>query len=83
MVLVVADDPRGKKKFGSEVTGPATIAILREALGVTIFGEVVTNSPAGGVRLSASREFNSLDHPWATDLEANTPEMPLAYGDIR
>ncbi len=94
MVLVVADDPRGKKKFGSEVTGPATIAILREALGVTRFGTAVTDSPAGGVRLSTSREFNGFDHPWATDSQVSpaafypderttTPDAEATDGDTR
>ena len=31
MVLVVADEPRGREKFGSRVTGGAAIAILRQA----------------------------------------------------
>ncbi|MDP6956819.1 MAG: penicillin-binding transpeptidase domain-containing protein [Planctomycetota bacterium] len=94
MVLVVADDPRGKKKFGSEVTGPATIAILREALGVTRFGEALTEASAAGVRLSASRQFNGLDHPWAgagqdtttaTYLHEQTlePDGALLHGDTR
>lgn len=32
MVLVVVDEPRGPKKYGSEVAGPAAAAILEEAL---------------------------------------------------
>ncbi|MFN0009443.1 MAG: penicillin-binding transpeptidase domain-containing protein [Planctomycetota bacterium] len=32
MVLVVADEPRGSKKYGSDVAGPAAAAILEEAL---------------------------------------------------
>jgi len=32
MVLVVADEPRGSKKYGSDVAGPAAGAILEEAL---------------------------------------------------
>lgn len=34
MVLVVADDPAGPERFGSRVTGPTTIAILRQAFGL-------------------------------------------------
>ncbi len=33
MVLVVADDAVGKERFGSRVTGPTTIALLRQAFG--------------------------------------------------
>ncbi|MEE2941601.1 MAG: penicillin-binding transpeptidase domain-containing protein [Planctomycetota bacterium] len=33
MVLVVADDPRGRERFGSRVSGPTAIAILRQAFG--------------------------------------------------
>jgi hypothetical protein len=33
LVLVVVDEPRGGKKFGAEVAGPAAIAVLEEALG--------------------------------------------------
>ena len=33
MVLVVADDAMGKERFGSRVTGPTAIAILRQAFG--------------------------------------------------
>ena len=32
LVLVVADEPRGGKRYGSEVAGPAAAAILEEAL---------------------------------------------------
>lgn len=32
MVLVVVDEPRGVKKYGSDVAGPAAAAILEEAL---------------------------------------------------
>lgn len=33
MVLIVADGPTGPERFGSKVTGPTTIAVLRQALG--------------------------------------------------
>ena len=38
LVLVVADEPRSKKKFGSDVAGPAAVRILVEALGLTQSG---------------------------------------------
>ncbi|MEM9382652.1 MAG: penicillin-binding transpeptidase domain-containing protein [Planctomycetota bacterium] len=34
MVLVVADDPTGPAHFGSKVTGPTAMAILRQAFGL-------------------------------------------------
>ena len=34
MVLVVADEPRGREKFGSRVTGGTALAILRQAFGL-------------------------------------------------
>jgi len=33
LVLVVVDEPRGGKKFGADVAGPAALAILEQALG--------------------------------------------------
>ena len=33
LVLVVVDEPRGGKKFGADVAGPAALAVLEEALG--------------------------------------------------
>ncbi|WP_419190358.1 penicillin-binding transpeptidase domain-containing protein [Saltatorellus ferox] len=33
MVLIVADDAMGKERFGSRVTGPTAIAVLRQAFG--------------------------------------------------
>jgi hypothetical protein len=39
LVLVVADEPRGKEKYGSKVAGPAAVSILREALGLTVMGQ--------------------------------------------
>ena len=38
LVLVVGDEPRGKHKYGSAVAGETAVAILKEALGVTIQG---------------------------------------------
>ena len=39
MVLVVADEPLGKSKYGSDVAGPTAMRILVEALGLTRDGE--------------------------------------------
>ncbi|MFT5287974.1 MAG: cell division protein FtsI/penicillin-binding protein 2 [Planctomycetota bacterium] len=48
MVMVVADEPRGKKKFGSDVAGSAAMRILVEALGMTRDGEDLTDSEFEG-----------------------------------
>jgi hypothetical protein len=48
MVLVVVDEPRKGKKFGADVAGPAAIAILKEALGLTRCGTRASElSPEG------------------------------------
>ncbi|MEO1699107.1 MAG: penicillin-binding transpeptidase domain-containing protein [Planctomycetota bacterium] len=35
MVLVVAEDPAGSERFGSRVSGPTAIAVLRQAFGLS------------------------------------------------
>ena len=69
MVLVVADEPRGKQKFGSHVAGPAAVAILREALGLTALGEPVGAELVGGFeRSTALSGFDPHafeDEPWS------------------
>lgn len=54
LVLVVVDEPRGGKKFGAEVAGPAAIAILEEALGTRREGTRPPElSPEGFAELEA------------------------------
>lgn len=48
MVLVVVDEPRGGKKYGSDVAGPAAAGILKEALGYTRDGNRVLPPPVDG-----------------------------------
>ena len=48
MVLLVVDEPRGGSHYGSEVAGPATISILKEALGYTHGGVRVNEAPKSG-----------------------------------
>ncbi len=53
MVLVVVDEPRGVRHYGSEIAGPAAVSILKEALGYTHGG---VHAPTG-----ASEGFAPLD----------------------
>jgi cell division protein FtsI/penicillin-binding protein 2 len=53
LVLVVVDEPTGKKKFGSDVAGPAAVRILAEALGRTRDGVETTPVTAEGFALCA------------------------------
>jgi cell division protein FtsI/penicillin-binding protein 2 len=65
LVVVVVEDARSKLKFGADVAGPSTIAILRAAFGL--------ESHAGNAELAAPVEasapaadwFNARDIPWA------------------
>ena len=41
MVFVVVEEPRGEHYYGSQIAGPATMAILKEALGLTRNGQPV------------------------------------------
>lgn len=53
MVLIVVDEPRGKKKFGSDVAGPAAGRVLAEALGLTVNGVAPGHDVAPGFAASA------------------------------
>lgn len=53
MVLIVVDEPRGKKKFGSDVAGPTACRILAEALGLTENGVAPSHDVAPGFAASA------------------------------
>ena len=78
MVLVVVEEAKKGGRYGSEIAGPAGLAVLRESLGLT----------RGGVesRLLDEKGFNVVDpkgedrrrtsegahdHPWAEDVRAS------------
>jgi hypothetical protein len=65
MVLVVVDEPRGARHFGSQVAGPAAKAILREALGLTHDGEALDSLDAHGFHAVAIEPSDATDQPWA------------------
>ena len=43
MVLIVVEEPRGRGYYGSQVAGPAAIAVLQEALYLTRDGQPLVN----------------------------------------
>lgn len=81
MVLVVIDEPRSNKHFGSQVAGPAGIGMLREALGLTRIGdetfEVSSDgfhavSPANAASSNGTLDEELLgEQPWSE--AANAP----------
>ncbi|MEW6072155.1 MAG: penicillin-binding transpeptidase domain-containing protein [Planctomycetota bacterium] len=64
LVLVVADEPRSREKFGSRVAGPAAAAILVEALGLTRDGEPPVVEVVDGFGPSPSPLRNGSLVPW-------------------
>lgn len=66
MVLVVADDALGGERFGSRVSGPTAIAILRQAFGFSRVHEgesLVSESAAAGSRSTGDRIFERTSAP--------------------
>lgn len=74
MVLVVVDEPRGRSKFGSDVAGPAALAILKEALGLTRAGELPGEDASLVPEIDYSSEQNPWDQPWEEQWEGSSEE---------
>jgi len=68
MVLVVADEPRGAVHYGSQVSGATAIAILKEALGSTVQGELPAEELVAGFVPSAQEPAQGADQPWAPEV---------------
>lgn len=66
MVLVVVEEPRDSK-FGSDVAGPAAIAILEEALGLTRRGTRPIPSLVDGFAASTSEFANTHVDAWRVE----------------
>jgi cell division protein FtsI/penicillin-binding protein 2 len=76
MVLVVVDEPRGGKKYGSDVAGPAAAAILEEALltrrdgrrpptlSPEGFSHLVAVDPESSSAASSKRSNETFQLPW-------------------
>lgn len=65
LVLLVVDEPRGKSKYGSEVAGPAAVAVLKEALGLTSGGRALDADGLYVPPTDYASEENPWDRPWA------------------
>ncbi len=61
MVLVVADEPRGREKFGSRVTGGTALAILRQALGLPRTHEALPSEEAPPLEASSGPKLFRRD----------------------
>jgi len=64
MTYVVAEEPRGKLRFGSQVAGPAAVRVIAEALGYTVDGEAARPSVSEGVYQSYLADRNLSEEPW-------------------
>ena len=60
LVFVVVDEPRSRRKFGSDVAGPTTVRILRRAHGLRTAAE--SSVPAR--RELSSEAFSISELPW-------------------
>ena len=69
MVYVVAEEPSGKQRFGSRVSGPTAGRILAEALGLTQGGEPPRQEVASGFFASDVADRNELDEPWRQEVQ--------------
>lgn len=81
MVLVVVDEPRGGKKYGAEVAGPAAVAILREALGLTRGGSSVEAAPSDGFSLIAAVASNPVRSSTGSSTRSSTRNSMAGSAD--
>lgn len=69
MVLLLVEEPRGSRRFGSQVAGPAAVELLKEALGLTFKGkELALELDPTGFAQSPIQERNADDLPWAAEV---------------
>jgi hypothetical protein len=64
MVLLVVDEPRSRKKYGSDVAGPAAIAVLKEALDLTMGGVPIAERASFVPTYGYEGEGEGREHPW-------------------
>lgn len=65
LVLVMVDEPVHKSRYGSDTAGPAAVAILKEALGVTALGQERRASWLAGFGQAAGLAQEAGAQPWA------------------
>jgi cell division protein FtsI/penicillin-binding protein 2 len=68
LVLIVVDEPR-EAKFGSQVSGPAAVKVLAEALGLTRNGEELAQIEVNGngmrtIEASSTDSSSATQQPW-------------------
>lgn len=64
MVLIVADEPCGKEKYGARVAGATAIDVLAEALGFTRGGRLLEPELIAGFGASRATDRNTSSEPW-------------------
>ena len=64
MVFVVAEEPRGKQRFGAAVSGKAAASILAEAMGITRNGRVARHEVIDGFWESKLPLRSESEEPW-------------------
>ena len=68
MVFVVAEEPSGKQRFGSRVSGPTAARILAESLGLTSDGAGPRPQTGHGFFESAVSHRNDQEEPWRREV---------------
>ncbi|MFT7486530.1 MAG: cell division protein FtsI/penicillin-binding protein 2 [Candidatus Paceibacteria bacterium] len=64
MVMLVVEEPRADRRFGSEVAGPAAALILKEALGLNRGGVSVTEATQVEMDYGYTKAHSAGDEPW-------------------
>ncbi len=64
MVLIVADEPCGKEKYGARVAGATAVDVLAEALGFTREGRLLEPELLAGFGASRAADRNPVSEPW-------------------
>jgi cell division protein FtsI/penicillin-binding protein 2 len=64
MVVIVVEEPRKDKRFGSDVAGPAAISVLKDALGLTRSGTCVVERNSVVPDYGYESAGSVQDEPW-------------------
>jgi cell division protein FtsI/penicillin-binding protein 2 len=77
LVMVVVDEPRGIRHYGSEIAGPAAMSILKEALGYTHGGVRALDAPRQGFApLESQSTTGGAAAPRKNTYESRTRTLP-------
>ncbi len=82
MVVVVVEEPRNEFRFGSDVAGPAGIAILKEALGLTTAGICVAEAVEEVPDYGYEESTEGREQPWRLNADEE-PEAELEWEEAR